>query len=181
MQDSGFFILSHPPKKMQEGLNFPDFMNGFRPQCMRSMLRERLIIFVMRRCCLAVKPVIRRGRILPVPVTKRERALGSIYSKSLGFRERAGGSEVSVFVDMRLEKTISGHKGKQFFQNKCGYRGNVLQTFGSRFDWVIKDCRNPSSGRGLENILTVHASCRFHGGCQRYCFTAILSRKTGVF
>ena len=54
---------------------------------MSNMLRERLIAAVTWRCCLAVRPVMRRGRILPVSVTKRERASTSVKSKSNGVFE----------------------------------------------------------------------------------------------
>ena len=59
---------------------------------------------------------MRRGSILPVPVTKRERGAVSENSKSLGFLDRADWLEGSVVVDMLVEKKVSRNKGKQFFQ-----------------------------------------------------------------
>src|ERR1700722_17426623 len=43
-----------------------------------SMLREGLIVRVTARWCFAQRPVYLRGRILPVSVTKRTQAGGSV-------------------------------------------------------------------------------------------------------
>lgn len=59
---------------------------------------------------------MRRGSILPVPVTKRDRGVVSVKSKSLGFLDRAGWLEASEMVDMVVEKKVSRNKGKKFFQ-----------------------------------------------------------------
>src|ERR1019366_4085525 len=59
---------------------------GLRQACVRpasghfvsSMLRECLIVRVTARWCFAQRPVYLRGRILPVSVTKRTQAGGSV-------------------------------------------------------------------------------------------------------
>jgi hypothetical protein len=56
-----------------------------KPYFMRSRFRACLMTRVMCRCCRAVSPVMRRGRIFPVSVTKRERISVSVWVRSKGF------------------------------------------------------------------------------------------------
>lgn len=51
------------------------------------MLRDCFIIFVIWRCCIALSRVMRRGRILPVSVTKRLSGSVSFQVKSNGVFE----------------------------------------------------------------------------------------------
>src|ERR1017187_1506207 len=59
------------------GLRTSRFRRAFA-HFVRSMLRECLIVRVTARWCFAQRPVYLRGRILPVSVTKRTQACGSV-------------------------------------------------------------------------------------------------------
>jgi hypothetical protein len=56
------------------------------------MMRARLIAAVSSRCCLAVRPVMRRGKILPRSVTNFLSSSTSVYLMgSPGLMETGGG------------------------------------------------------------------------------------------